>query len=230
MSKSYDAKLTSKGQVTIPVAIRNALKLDFGNRISFTIEDDNQVFISKKEDILLERILFMLSKLKKDGTLFIIYGSDEESRRQFLLELIGTEYDEKYAITNRENHYLPNDFIIRETNYLNAYDWTNDFNEDEENDRQYGYSKRAFLFWEEIPYSLLLSSMEQSGDIFLTIDEYRVQELINNVKQNLEEVDYSFRISSYNNILEIGLDTSGMHTLTYYSLKDWEIEETQKLY
>jgi len=37
------ATLTSKGQVTLPAAIRAALKLDAGSRLDFALQDDGSI-------------------------------------------------------------------------------------------------------------------------------------------------------------------------------------------
>lgn len=49
MSVSEDATVTSKGQVTIPKRIREALGLDSGTRVEFVLEDDGSVRVRPKE-------------------------------------------------------------------------------------------------------------------------------------------------------------------------------------
>ena len=41
----YEATLTSKGQVTIPNAVRERLNLTAGDKIEFLVQPDNQVVI-----------------------------------------------------------------------------------------------------------------------------------------------------------------------------------------
>ena len=43
------AKVTSKGQVTIPVEIRNMLRLNTGDRIDFVVFDKNRVELMPKK-------------------------------------------------------------------------------------------------------------------------------------------------------------------------------------
>ncbi|WP_067725875.1 AbrB/MazE/SpoVT family DNA-binding domain-containing protein [Oceanobacillus damuensis] len=42
----FEAKLTSKGQITIPIEIRRMLELDTGDQVSFTI-NENGIFLDK---------------------------------------------------------------------------------------------------------------------------------------------------------------------------------------
>ncbi len=41
----YDSKLTSKGQITVPKVVREALALHPGDRIRFVIHDDRTVTV-----------------------------------------------------------------------------------------------------------------------------------------------------------------------------------------
>jgi AbrB family looped-hinge helix DNA binding protein len=45
-AQSFDATMTSKGQVTIPLEVRNQLRLRSGQKLQFTIEDRNKVVIT----------------------------------------------------------------------------------------------------------------------------------------------------------------------------------------
>jgi antitoxin PrlF len=45
-SQSFEATMTSKGQVTIPQEIRERLRLRSGQKLQFTIEDGNRVVIT----------------------------------------------------------------------------------------------------------------------------------------------------------------------------------------
>jgi len=48
------ATLTSKGQVTIPKEVRNALDLDTGDRVAFVMRDDGVVELRPETTDLLE--------------------------------------------------------------------------------------------------------------------------------------------------------------------------------
>lgn len=39
------AKLTAKGQITLPKEIRDRLHLEIGDRVDFVVENDNRVFL-----------------------------------------------------------------------------------------------------------------------------------------------------------------------------------------
>lgn len=49
MGITEDATITSKGQVTIPKEIRDALGLDAGTEVEFVLEDDGTVRVQPKE-------------------------------------------------------------------------------------------------------------------------------------------------------------------------------------
>ena len=57
--------LTSKGQITIPKAIRDALKIDAGDRVSFVLRDDGVVEMIPETVELLS--LFGMVKPKRRG-------------------------------------------------------------------------------------------------------------------------------------------------------------------
>lgn len=49
------AKLTTKGQVTIPLAIRRALDVDTGDQIVFDIDKNGNVIVSKAEVVIIPK-------------------------------------------------------------------------------------------------------------------------------------------------------------------------------
>lgn len=48
------AKLTSKGQITIPKIVRETLKLDEGDSIFFYVDKNNNIKISNTKDCMIE--------------------------------------------------------------------------------------------------------------------------------------------------------------------------------
>jgi antitoxin PrlF len=47
----YSSSLTSKGQVTIPIELRQLLNLKLGDKVGFTIEDDHIILFKKFNNI-----------------------------------------------------------------------------------------------------------------------------------------------------------------------------------
>lgn len=46
----YNAKVTSKGQITLPAKLREKLGLESGDHVEFAEEEDGSITISKKTD------------------------------------------------------------------------------------------------------------------------------------------------------------------------------------
>ncbi len=61
------AKLTSKGQITLPKPVREYLNIDAGDRLEFTIEQDGKVTVSAKT--LDVKHLYGMVKTKKHVTI-----------------------------------------------------------------------------------------------------------------------------------------------------------------
>jgi antitoxin PrlF len=59
------AKLTSKGQVTIPKEIREKLRLKTGDRVLFTVDDSGAVHLRAQNRSLVDRIGFMKQLVKR---------------------------------------------------------------------------------------------------------------------------------------------------------------------
>lgn len=58
----YDATLTSKGQVTIPAALRTGLALEPGDQLTFSPGKDGEIIIKKKKTLNFEEFLAALPK------------------------------------------------------------------------------------------------------------------------------------------------------------------------
>lgn len=71
----YSSALTIKGQVTIPVDIRNQLNLQPGDKIGFAIEDGHVVLFRKENNI---EAAFGISHPKTSATLQDIEKSIRE--------------------------------------------------------------------------------------------------------------------------------------------------------
>lgn len=66
-TQSFEATMTSKGQVTVPQEIRDRLRLRSGQRLKFTIEDGNRVVIAQSYARLSE-LVGVLPKPKRTVT------------------------------------------------------------------------------------------------------------------------------------------------------------------
>lgn len=66
--RSYEAKVTSQGQVTLPKEIRERLKLRPGGKVTFAIEKDGRVLVSAKQSSILD-LVGILPKPKRTVTL-----------------------------------------------------------------------------------------------------------------------------------------------------------------
>jgi AbrB family looped-hinge helix DNA binding protein len=62
MALTEDATITSKGQVTIPKRVRDALDLDEGTEIEFVVEDDGSVTVRPKRPPM-ERLRVLQQRL-----------------------------------------------------------------------------------------------------------------------------------------------------------------------
>jgi AbrB family looped-hinge helix DNA binding protein len=49
MSAVLDAKVTAKGQVTIPLDVRQALGIEDGDRVEFFVHRDGRVFLRRRD-------------------------------------------------------------------------------------------------------------------------------------------------------------------------------------
>lgn len=60
-----EAKITSKGQVTIPKEIREKLRLKTGDRVLFWVDDEGGVHLSAHNRSILDHIGFMKGKSRR---------------------------------------------------------------------------------------------------------------------------------------------------------------------
>jgi antitoxin PrlF len=67
-SVSFDATMTSKGQVTLPKAIRERLGVRAGGKLRFIVEDDNRVTVSARASSIQDSF-GMLGKPPRSATL-----------------------------------------------------------------------------------------------------------------------------------------------------------------
>ena len=75
-----DARLSSKGQITVPRDIRERLKLKLGDKIQFRVADDGRVVVEAAKYHVGE--LFGLLR-RKDGKSVSVEAMDDALRRRF---------------------------------------------------------------------------------------------------------------------------------------------------
>ncbi|MBW8348486.1 AbrB/MazE/SpoVT family DNA-binding domain-containing protein [Bacillus sp. IITD106] len=64
--KQQSARVTSKGQITIPKTVRQALKLEVGDRIIFMEEEDGKMIIKKGALVAFDEFANSISKEAKE--------------------------------------------------------------------------------------------------------------------------------------------------------------------
>jgi antitoxin PrlF len=67
-ARSFEAKVTSQGQVTVPKEVRERLKLRAGGKVEFAIENGGRVVMSAKQSSILD-LVGILPKPKRTVTL-----------------------------------------------------------------------------------------------------------------------------------------------------------------
>jgi antitoxin PrlF len=62
MARSIPAKLTSKGQVTIPLEVRERLGLQTGDRLLFVVSEEGRVQLAKVQHHTLDDVVGLLGR------------------------------------------------------------------------------------------------------------------------------------------------------------------------
>ncbi len=83
-----EAKITSKGQVTIPKEIREKLRLKTGDRVHFWVDDHGEVHLRALNRSLLDMIGFM-KHLVKRTTPVTVEEMDEAIQRAVVERVLG---------------------------------------------------------------------------------------------------------------------------------------------
>lgn len=76
MAKASEARITSKGQVTIPVEVREKLGLKTGDKIQFVLMDGHCIVIPRNRDA--SELFGMLKEYAIDGTTIEDYSKAVE--------------------------------------------------------------------------------------------------------------------------------------------------------
>jgi len=86
MGVTEDATVTSKGQVTIPKRIRDALEIEAGTEVEFVLQDDGSIRVRPKRPAM-ERLRAVKETLAK-------HDVDVEKLREESKESWASHYDE----------------------------------------------------------------------------------------------------------------------------------------
>lgn len=65
---SYEATVTSKGQVTLPKEVRERLRVRDGGKVRFTIENENRIVVARAE-LSIRDLFGILGKPRRSATL-----------------------------------------------------------------------------------------------------------------------------------------------------------------
>ena len=65
---SYEATVTRKGQLTLPKAVRDRLRVSDGGKVRFTVEDDGRIIVTRKGSRLSD-LFGILGKPRRSATL-----------------------------------------------------------------------------------------------------------------------------------------------------------------
>jgi antitoxin PrlF len=94
-----ESTITSKGQTTIPKAVRQALGVDYGGRIAFLVDDQHRVYVEKAaeqaSDPVVDGFLAFLAQdmAKNPGTSIVALPSTLRDRIAALTGTIDVDLD-----------------------------------------------------------------------------------------------------------------------------------------
>ena len=94
-----EATLTSKGQLTLPKSIRQALGVDYGGRIAFFVDDQRRVYVEKAteeaSDPVVDRFLEFLAQdmSKHPGTSVVALPASLRDRAAALVGDMDVDLD-----------------------------------------------------------------------------------------------------------------------------------------
>ncbi|PDS76112.1 type II toxin-antitoxin system PrlF family antitoxin [Rhizobium sp. L43] len=97
--REEESTITAKGQTTIPKAVRQALGVDYGGRITFLVDDQHRVYVEKVaeegSDPVVDRFLAFLAQdmAKNPGTSILALPSTLRDRIAALTGTLDVDLD-----------------------------------------------------------------------------------------------------------------------------------------
>ncbi len=94
-----ESTITAKGQTTVPKAVRRALGVDYGGRITFLVDDQHRVYVEKAaeeaSDPVVDRFLAFLAQdmAKHPGTSIVSLPSTLRDRITALTGTLDVDLD-----------------------------------------------------------------------------------------------------------------------------------------
>ncbi|UJL48156.1 type II toxin-antitoxin system PrlF family antitoxin [Virgibacillus sp. NKC19-16] len=89
MYKAKSARLTSKGQITVPKTVRQALNLEEGDQIIFEVEGDGKMVVKKGALVVFDEFADSISREAKEK------GISEEELLEDLKQVRKEMWDER---------------------------------------------------------------------------------------------------------------------------------------
>ncbi|WP_016994712.1 AbrB/MazE/SpoVT family DNA-binding domain-containing protein [Lysinibacillus boronitolerans] len=205
--EEYTAKITTKGQVTIPIQIRNKLELDAGDRISFKINEHDEIFLVKKHDDLIERVILTTTLMKKNYDLILVEGSTTENRLQFIDDLLSEhEYDIKYLWSDEKIQLATID-SFNDLYYPTLDDFVENYTDNEHDE-----TKMILIYEMQVDFDVLFNLKAKGFDIILLFEKANFENIFT---WDPEWFDYPENIRDRLSFLYLELNTNGDHVLKY---------------
>lgn len=97
--KTFNATLTSKGQITLPKTVRDILALEAGDQVSFTVQPNNQVVMEKYVDSTKYQVMLnLIYLLLKHNYPIFVEGGSGVGKTYFIQQLLKLRFSDKKVV------------------------------------------------------------------------------------------------------------------------------------